>query len=141
MSLAKYAAQCKEWEKEYGVPSRAFRFDPSELTTSCVKCHKTKKKMNRHHICSDYLFALLRPDLYARRYLEFRKEDVAKLCKNCHMDVERFYDPIQAAMLQEYSIKICTPEWCEKWRSKFREAFERWLKKEKRKKRKKSRSR
>lgn len=140
MSLAAYIAKCKEWEKIYGVPNRAFRFDPTEITTSCVKCGKLRRKMNRHHICSDFLFAHLRPDLYAKQYLEFRKEDCAKLCGHCHISIERYYEPIKDRIYVERMKGAETTEaWCEKWRAKFREAFEKWLKTPIRKKRKKKR--
>lgn len=136
MSLARYRAQCLEWEETYGKPERgSFSWNPAETKTACAKCGKVKKKMNRHHICSDFIFALFRPDLYAKRYIEFRKEDTAKLCKNCHLQVERYYDPIKARMWQSYSQQTCTEEWCEKWRAEFKKAFEKWLK-PKRKKRK-----
>lgn len=136
MSLARYRAQIAEWEKVYGKPKQGpFRWNPADIRTACVKCGKQKKKMSRHHICSDFLFACMRPDLYALRYMEFRKEDCAKLCSKCHIAVENYNDPIQQRMLQEYQMSTCTPEWCEKWRKIFREAFDKWLKAKPRKKR------
>lgn len=135
MSLARYRAQCLEWERIYGKPERgSFNWNPADTKAACVKCGSVKTKMNRHHISSDFIFALFRPDLYAKRYIEFRKEDVAKLCKNCHIKVERYYDPIKRRMWNEYSIQTCTPEWCEKWRAEFRKAWEKFLKTQKKRK-------
>lgn len=136
MSLARYRAKCLEWEEMYGKPEKGpFQWNPAETKAACVKCGKVKKKMSRHHICSDFMFALYRPDLYARRYLEFRKEDIAKMCSRCHQAVERYYEPIKQKMWIEYSASTCTEKWCEKWRAKFREAFEVFMKPRKRKKR------
>lgn len=143
MSLANYIRQIKEWEQKYGVPNRAFRFDPTEIITSCVKCGKTRRKMSRHHIHSDFVFALLLPDVYAKRYLEFRKEETVKLCNICHLDVERFTEPVKRAMYADYTQAGLNEAWCELWRRKFKEAFDRWMakgKKKKRRKRKRSRS-
>lgn len=135
MSLARYRAQCYEWEKKYGKPERGpFNWNPAETKTACTRCGKLKKKMSRHHICHDFTFALFRPDLYAKRYLEFRKEDTAKLCSNCHISCHRYYAPIVQLMYNEYTERKCTKEWCERWRTRFREAFDVFLKTYKRKK-------
>lgn len=136
MGLAEYRAQVLEWQREYGVPARAFRYDPTEVEASCRRCHKIRKKMSRHHICYDLFFARLRPDLYAARYIQFLKEDTAKLCDGCHKRIHEYYLPIVERMkdeLRQFMIKrrrdgwIPTEEWCEKWRAEFKQAFEEWL--------------
>lgn len=139
MGLAEYRAQILEWQKTYGVPSRAFRYDPTETEASCRKCGKMRKRMSRHHISHDLRFAVMRPDLYAARYIQFRKEDTAKLCSNCHTRVHEYYMPMLEQMRDELADRSVNPkfkgrrelivseEWCEKWRAVFKEAFEKWV--------------
>jgi hypothetical protein len=96
--------------------------------------------MSRHHIENDFFFAQMRPDLYAKRYIEFRREDCAKLCDDCHKDVHAVYKRVTAEIwieLHKGGTKIITPEWCEKWRAVYRQAFEAWVKKPIRKKKRK----
>ncbi len=129
-SFDRYKAKVAEWEKAYGKPPKVDdrAFDPTQLTLACVGCREIKGRMTRHHVAHDYLFALLMPDLYAYRYLEFHKEDVVWMCEKCHGNVHGYYAPIVQEMWQEYTIQGCTEEFCEKYKEKIRAAFRRWVK-------------
>jgi hypothetical protein len=141
-SLASDFAIVKEWERIYGKPARAFRYDPTELTVCCRKCGKLKKKMSRHHKGNDFFFAQMRPQDFAARYIEFRKEDTAKLCDGCHKLAHRLYKPLMEKVwweLYDGGQKIITKEWCEKWMTIFREVFDKWVVKAPRKRKKRRR--
>jgi hypothetical protein len=136
----RYVAIIKEWELLYGK-SRVMRYDLTEARLCCVKCGKFKiRKMSRHHIENDFFFAQMRPDLFAKRYIEFHKDDVAKLCEDCHKDIHAIYKRITSQLwieLHKGGTKIITLEWCKKWKALYREAFEVWMAKPIRKKKRK----
>ena len=130
--LSEYIALIKNWEAKYGTPARVFRYDPTEIRASCVKCGKMKSKMSRHHKANDFLFARMLPDVYARRYIEFHTNDVAKLCDDCHKDIHRYYKPLMKELwmeLQLYGSRVITKEWCDEWKDRFLKLFEKWIKK------------
>src|SRR3954467_7520091 len=140
----RYIAIVKEWEILYGK-SRLRRYDLTEARLCCVKCGKVKAHMSRHHIENDFLFAQMLPKEFARRYIEFHKEDVAKLCNDCHKDIHAIYKRVTKQLwieLQRGGSKIITVEWCRKWKVMYRQAFESWvnrpIRRKKRKRRKKS---
>lgn len=154
--INQYYTIIETWKRLYGTPEHGpFRYDPTELHVACAKCGKVKGKMSRHHKGNDFFFALYRPDLYAYRYMEFRKEDVVKLCNVCHRSVERYYDKLKKELYADYNARhwrneILTyttthlgppsQEWCETWRAKFVAMFDKWIKKPVRKKKRKHRS-
>lgn len=143
MSIERYFAITKQWEKEYGVKSRSFNYDITEARLCCLKCGKLKSKMSRHHTGNDFFFAQMMPQHFAARYIEFRKEDTAKLCDKCHKNAHRIYKPLLDelwAELNKHGQRIITKEWCEKWMRKFRDRFNVWIKKPVRKKRRKRKS-
>jgi len=130
--LEDYLITIKGWEKQYGTPARVFRYDPTEIQASCVKCGKMRKHMSRHHIANDFMFAQMMPDLYAKRYIEFHKDDVAKLCNDCHKDIHRYYKKLVLELFEELNdngLKIVTKVWCDDWMNRFRKLFEKWVKK------------
>lgn len=144
IGIERYYAIVKEWERLYGK-SRAFRFDLTEARLCCAKCSKHKQKMSRHHTGNDFFFAQMLPDAFAKRYIEFRKEDTAKLCDGCHKQAHHIYKPILAELwveLNDGGQKIITKEWCEGWMGQFRAAFAKWVAKapRKRKRRRKKKS-
>lgn len=140
----RYLAVVKEWERVYGK-SRFQRFDLTEARLCCAKCEKLKQKMSRHHIENDFFFAQMLPDDFARRYIEFHKEDCAKLCDDCHKDIHAVYKRITQEIwdeLHEHGQKLITVEWARRWKAIYRQAFEIWIakpiRKKKRKRKKKS---
>lgn len=143
MNRKQYAEITKCWEQQYGVKSQAFRYAPGEISLACVKCgHHRVGGMSRHHKANDFFFALWKPDLYAKRYLEFRREDCAKLCQRCHKAIENFSTRLKIELYEDFERfdKIVDEKWCEEWRAKFVALFERWLAKPTRKHKGKSRS-
>lgn len=134
MRINEYGRIVDGWKQQYGVSDRrgAFRYDPSEVRASCAKCGKIKSKMGRHHKCNDFFFALWMPDIYAKRYVEFRKEDCVKLCNDCHRNIERYSKRLKEALYRDFNIvgiENLTEEWAEKWRAQFGELFNRWISK------------
>lgn len=131
MIVSRYYAITKQWEKEYGVTkSRAFNYDITEARLCCRRCGKLKKKMSRHHTGNDFFFAQMMPEHFAARYIQFRKEDTAKLCDDCHKLAHRMMKRYVAEIwdeLHEHGQKIITKEWCEAWMAKLRKEFEKWV--------------
>jgi len=74
------------WEKKY-TPKTKRRFDIMKVKVNrkCRACGRTTL-LNRHHKGFESLFARARPDLYAKRYIEFRPRDVVILCEYCHSE-------------------------------------------------------
>lgn len=149
MSIERYFAIIKQWEKDYGngAKARAFNYDITEARLCCRRCGKLKKKMSRHHTGNDFFFAQMLPEHFAARYIQFRKEDTAKLCDDCHKLAHRMMKRYMEELwieLQREGQKIITKEWCEKWMNKMRKEFEKWVvkppKKRKRKRHKKKSS-
>jgi hypothetical protein len=139
--LARYISIVKEWELLYGK-NRVFRFNLTEARLCCIKCGKHKEKMSRHHTGNDFFFAQMMPQHFAKRYIEFRKEDTAKLCDDCHRQAHHIYKPLLIQVWRELNAggqRVITKEWCEKWMARFREEFNAWIKKpvRKRKRRRK----
>jgi hypothetical protein len=136
MNIKQWYKQIEEWKIKYGVTEqRHQRYDPTEIKLACAKCGKLKHRMARHHKANDYFFANLLPDVYAKRYLEFRKEDIDKVCSNCHKRWHQYIRPFMAKLyLEKDAQEVITKEWCEFWRSAILERYEKWVKqKEKRK--------
>ena len=73
-----------EWEKKYASKTKR-RFDITKVKASrkCRACGRTTL-LNRHHKGFDSLWARARPDLWAKRYIEFRPRDIVILCNECH---------------------------------------------------------
>ena len=72
-----------EWEKKYAPKKRRFNITSVKVNRKCRTCSRTTL-LNRHHKGFDSLWARARPELWARRYLEFRPRDVVVLCEYCH---------------------------------------------------------
>ena len=145
MNKQEYFAIVKEWEEHYNIPNRVFKYDPTELKLCCEKCTRHKKKMSRHHKGNDFFFALWMPDEYAARYLEFRREDCAKLCDRCHRNIELYSVRLKRRLYTEFHKQkmlneIITKEWCELWRAKFIKLYTRWINQPIRRKKKRAKS-
>lgn len=139
MNKKEYFRLISIWEQRYGKPKfGAMRYDPATITTACKKCDKAQGKSARHHKANDFFFALWMPNVYAARYIEFRKEDVDRLCDHCHKRVERHSERLKQELYADYNLHHeITVEWCEEWRAKFLALYEAWLKKPDRKRKKK----
>lgn len=136
-----YEDNVKIWRIKYGpVPRRPFNILEVRAFRQCVGCDSSSN-INRHHIANDYLFACLRPDRYARRYLEFRKGDVAVICEACHHEVHLAYSELHMRVLRLVNDRYwqkkrmaLTLKDCEKYRRKFIKLFNSWLNKRSKKK-------
>ena len=134
MNINEWNTQLEEWRRIYGVPKPTItQFNPSSVTTICKKCCKYRpNRMTRHHKMSDFFFACLRPDLYAKRYLEFRSEDVDKLCDYCHEKWHTLLKPIMRKLYEEVKRikakgRAPTQKWCEDKRRFILRRYNKWL--------------
>ena len=131
MTLREYLAQIEAWEKIYGKPPVPRNADPTLVRASCDRCGKIRKRMSRHHISNDFMFAVLRPDLYAKRYIAFTPEDVRRLCNRCHRAIHVAYNHVLAAFTDEMKRQHArerdpNKEFYDQWRTRFRLAYEDW---------------
>lgn len=148
MNKDEYFAIVKSWEKKYGVPSRAFHYDPTEVKTTCQKCKQWKPKMARHHKANDFFFAYNFPALYAARYIQFHKEDCDKLCDKCHKICHKYFYALAQEMYLEFEGErriihrdsSFWQNWCDEWRDRFLELYNRWISKPPYKKRRRKKS-
>lgn len=126
-------------------------YDPTNVKAArarkCAKCGSTWKS-SRHHKANDYIFARVREDLYAERYIQFHPDDIIVLCERCHNKIHKLFKYIQRE-LNQYLItcvpyigqdgQIITwsfkPEYSvlESFRKRFSVKCERWLKNKMRK--------
>ncbi len=133
MKRINYGKQVKVWTAQYmNDPSReqAERFNPTAFKLRvCSKCGRVPKRpLERHHKGHEFLFANILPKFYAKRYLEFRAEDIDYLCHRCHKNETRYTKPIINRIVTEYkSIGNMTHERCEFWRSKLIKTYNKWL--------------
>lgn len=143
--MEQYIETIKIWKKLYGISERGpFRFDPTEARLCCFRCGKKKDKMSRHHTANDFFFAKMMPAIFARQYIEFRREDTEKLCDACHKLAHKLYKDITHQVWAELNAggqRIITEEWCKKWRIVYRLAFYNWIKEHPFKKRRRKRHR
>ena len=129
MRLHEWHEKVEEWEKKYGKPKPLKSVDLRKVGTKCVKCKKLRKKMNRHHKGNDLMWAYLHPDEFAPRYIEFRVDDIAFLCKSCHKKVHTLYDEILYDFYLDRIGGVFSPsiEECRKYQKLCTERFEKWL--------------
>ena len=122
------------WEKKYAPKKRPFKITSVKVNRKCRTCGRTTL-LNRHHKGFDSLWARARPELWARRYIEFRPRDVVIFCefchRNCHLwlrDLEweinglvqmRHYDPGCRVLL--------TKKQCETYRHKMIKLTNEWI--------------
>ena len=71
------------WEKKYAPKKRPFNITSVKVNRKCRTCGRTTL-LNRHHKGFDSLWARARPELWARRYIEFRPRDIVIFCNDCH---------------------------------------------------------
>jgi ssDNA-binding Zn-finger/Zn-ribbon topoisomerase 1 len=126
-ALRSYWSKVKEWRETYGVSSHAIDLTKVKIKVKCEKCGKQRKKMHRHHKGHEFLFASLRPDDYARRYVEFRKEDIVILCDKCHKDIHFLYESTIRRLRQATTEAVPTLEQCEEARLSLVSIFNSWI--------------
>lgn len=88
------------WRKIYPPPAAPLvkgQFNPASVRTAltCAKCG-SPRKVKRHHKGHEFLFAVIMPERYAARYVEFHPEDTVPLCDKHHKVIHRMYEPIIA---------------------------------------------
>lgn len=127
-----YQATIAEWRKKYNVTiARTFSsYNPANITLKCAVCGKVKAHIHRHHKACDFTFAIILPDVYAKRYLEFWPEDVDKICKQCHNKYHEYIKPQQNALIYWANSRIKRDKkfeaQVEAERLRFLELYERW---------------
>lgn len=141
MNIKEYAQVIDRWRKIYNVPYTYEPYDPRRVKLVCMKCGRIKIKMGRHHKANDFFFALWKPELYAKRYIEFHPDDCDKLCNTCHRNIERYSAKLKKALYDDFNriggVLAITQEWCEEWKVKFRELYAKWISKVPRKRKRK----
>lgn len=130
MTLREYIAQVNEWRRRYGIQDiPPPKYNPATVRLSCKKCGKMRARMNRHHKSNDYFFALQRPDLYAKRYIEYNREDCDVLCNKCHKNFHKYAKKLVVEMYKELDgLGLPSHEWCEMWKGRFLSKYNYWIK-------------
>jgi hypothetical protein len=128
-----YNKQVKVWTAQYmddPTPEQAIKFNPTAFKLRvCSKCKKTRH-LQRHHKGHEFLFANILPHRYAKRYCEFREEDIDRLCKRCHKNEGAYMKNTVALVIAEYQLnKSMSFERCEYWRKKIITTYNKWIKK------------
>ncbi len=130
-----YEENHTRWTELY-KPSARRSFDISAIRVNrrCKGCNSSHD-LHRHHKANDYLFARIRPDRYAERYIQFRAEDINDLCRWCHEEFHRyfriwhkhfFWDAVNYRF--ELSFKLgLTLKQCRSLKKKFLKIYTRWL--------------
>lgn len=129
-----YTENIQKLKEHYSPPRKPFDILDVQAYRPCVGCNSTSH-VQRHHKANDYVFACLRPERYARRYLEFRTEEVAYVCDKCHLELHQHaYRELHIEVLrlaekrrmQGKRIALTYTD-CEKYRKKFLRLFSKWL--------------
>lgn len=110
------------WSKVYNVKTM-----PLTHYGPCARCGK--KGTQRHHKAHDYLFACVMPNLYAKRYLEFHPDDIAILCRKCHINCHKIYDELITAFNSNLALAKGTEkiqQVCETYKSLFLARYLKW---------------
>lgn len=90
-----YYYRVERWKKRYLPGLQKGQYNPAQIVVrqsreQCAKC-KSWRNINRHHKGHEYLFACIREDLYASRYVQFHPDDLVSLCKDCHLHIHKLY--------------------------------------------------
>ena len=136
MRVSEYWAIVEEWRVSYSKPvePKIKQYNPTRQKLACRKCGKIKAKMSRHHKANDFFFAIFLPEVYAERYIEFREQDIDKLCNRCHKNWHKYLQPKIKKMYEEMDEAKLLPskkkkEWADRWRNKCLQWYEAWVSK------------
>lgn len=140
MNASQYYAIVEEWRKKYNIPRINNRqlappvYNPKAINTCCKKCGKVKHRMARHHKANDFFFAMILPDVYAKRYCEFHPADIDLLCNACHKAWHRYVEPKLKNMYEQSRYLDYTrltlddqKKWCEEWKKQIRIWYGKWV--------------
>ena len=123
-----WEAKVASWQREYGVTQD---FDLTKLSSVriCNKCGRNDRVLQRNHKGHEYLFATILPEKYARRYSEFRREDIILLCRVCHRRCDKTHYPIIAEMFKAMAANggQLSYQSYERWRKKLVARTNAWL--------------
>jgi hypothetical protein len=149
--IALYRKTVLEWKRKYGIPKQTFDLSRTSTIRYCERCKNSTRKITRHHKGDDYFYAIMLPDDFAPRYIQFLREDIVFLCSTCHNNAHKILDEIRLEFKQEllslmfawakknnvevtqenaYNIKmthIVTRELCEKYIQLSRTATEKYV--------------
>jgi hypothetical protein len=134
MNENEWSAKVEEWRQIYGTERTPRSNDPNPTRVAlrfCYRCGKNKRRMARHHIRSDFFFACLLPDVYAKQYILFRDEDITWLCDACHGLAHRRYRKVKKEFWKKVNEEdggIVTEERCEEFKTELARVFKVWIK-------------
>ena len=123
------------WEEKY-APKTKKRFNITAINVNrkCLACGKTTL-LNRHHKGFDSLWARARPELWARRYIEFRPRDIIILCNDCHKICHLWLELLQMEVVNTVHRRrifgrrvLLTKRQCERYRRKMIKLTNDWIK-------------
>lgn len=132
---ARYNDNVRRWRLKYSTFQTIHSADLSTIQIPTIKnCQKKnckRKSDHRHHKGHEYLFATLDEETYAKRYIEFRAEDIVYLCKKCHKSIHRLYQKIIDELFQMINNGLIAgdlkPKLIEEYRLKLVKKCEDWL--------------
>lgn len=126
-----------EWKNKYNSTisgSKPLPFNPSSVLAfrKCTKhgCSIANIAVHRHHMGYESLLARIYPDVYAPRYLQFHRDDIALVCEKHHLYIhEKIYAPIVNRFARQFIVTQPTIEDCENLRNLLRVACIQYLNK------------
>lgn len=124
---ANYLRMINIWECRYGIKLRR---EIVAYKPTCEKCKKNKA-IHRHHKGHEFILACYDEVNWAKRYLEFRVEDIIWLCEKCHKNCHKVYDKFVEQFYTEVLFTANKKVTCEKYHKIFTEAYEKWVKNKK----------
>lgn len=111
-----------EWKNKYGsqIP-KPYGFSPINILAfrKCSKhgCSIANTEVHRHHMGYESFLARIYPDVYAPRYLQFHKDDIALVCEKHHKYIhEKVYHKIVSGFMAMFYEGQPTIEDCENLR-------------------------
>lgn len=131
MTKKEYFRILSNWRRQY--PTRRYGLDfLHSAIKECLTCG-AKKDLNRHHKGCDFTFAIMMPEKFAKRYIEFNEEDCITLCRKCHKNCHIHIDKLKTEMwidkrrlFDNHEVNV-TEGWCNEWRQKFIVETDKWI--------------
>lgn len=148
--IALYRKTVLAWKHKYGTPKQSFDLSRTSTIRYCERCDNSTKKITRHHKGDEYFYAIMLPDDFAPRYIQFLREDIVFLCSTCHNQIHKILDNVRVKFREEllavmfswakknhievtqenaYNVKmsVVTKELCTKYIEHSRTVTEEWI--------------